>query len=74
MTKTEILKRIENTSKLQQKAIETVNELIESVSMSDAELVLAAVLHTANGCICDMMNNIALILCEMLSEKEDDHA
>lgn len=39
--------------------------------MSEDTIVLVSVLHTMNGCICDTLNNISLILCEMLLEEEN---
>lgn len=71
MTKTEILEKIVRTDKLQQIAIEEVNKVIRSVSMSDDGIALAAILHTMNGCLCDTLSILARILCEMLPEEED---
>lgn len=69
MTKAEILERIDGDAKLQKDAIEAVNKLLKSVSMSDDTVALAAILHTICGCMCDTMNTLALILCEMLPEE-----
>ena len=74
MTKTEILKKIENNVETQKDAVKVVNEVLKSVPMSDDAAVLGAVLHTMNGCMCDTMNTLALILCEMLPEKETEKA
>lgn len=69
MTKTEILEKIVHTDRLQQAAITEVNKVIKSVSMSDDAIALVAVLHTMNGCLCDTLSILALILCEMLPEE-----
>lgn len=68
MTKAEILEKIVHTDKLQQAAITEVNRVIRSVSMSDDATALAAILHTMNGCLCDTLSILALILCEMLPD------
>lgn len=70
MTKAEILKMIEGGAEAQKQAIEMVNKVLESVSVSDDTLVLASILHTMCGCFCDTMNNLSLILCKMLPEEE----
>lgn len=74
MTKAEIFKRIEDGAKVQTEVIKVVNELFKSVSLSADTAVLAAILHSINSSICDTMNNLALILCEMLPEEEDYNA
>lgn len=74
MTKAEILERIDGSVKAQKDAIVVVNELLKSVSMSGDAAVLAAILHTMTGCICDTMNNLSLILCEMMPEDAPEKA
>lgn len=69
MTKAEIIKTIEGSMKGQKEAVSVVNKLLKSVSMSEDTVMLVSVLHTMNGCICDTLNNISLILCEMLPEE-----
>lgn len=74
MTKAEILEKIVHTDRLQQAAITEVNKVLKSVSMSDDAIALAAILHTMNGCLCDTLSILALILCEMLPEKAPEKA
>lgn len=74
MTKAEILEKIVHTDRLQQAAITEVNKVIKSVSMSDDAIALAAILHTMNGCLCDTLSILALILCEMLPEPTPEKA
>lgn len=74
MTKAEIRKTIEGTMKGQKEAVSLVNKLLKSVSMSEDTVMLVSVLHTMNGCICDTLNNISLILCEMLHEEAPEKA
>lgn len=69
MTKTEILEKIEDSAKKQCEAVSVANDLIKSVSMSEDTIALVSVLHTMNGCVCDTLNNISLILCEMLPKE-----
>ena len=69
MTKAEIFKMIVNTEKNQCEGLKAVNHLINSVSMSNDTSILAAILLTINNSICSTMNNLALILCEMLSDE-----
>lgn len=74
MTKTEILEKIGHTDRLQQAAITEVNRVLRSVSMSNDATALAAILHTMNGCLCDTLSILALILCEMLPEPTPEKA
>lgn len=68
MTKSEIFEMIENTEKKQYECIKAVNDMIKSVSFSNDTAILASILLTLNNNICLTMNNLALILCEMLSD------
>ena len=68
MTKAEIFEMIENTEKRQCEVLKAVNDLVNSVSISNDTAVLASILLTLNDSICSTMNNLALILCEMLSD------
>ena len=67
MTKAEIFKMIENTEKRQGEVLKAVNDLVNSVLISNDTSILAAILLMLNDSICSTMNNLALILCEMLS-------
>ena len=69
MTKAEIFEMIENTEKKQYEWIKAVNDLVNSVSISNDTAILASILLTLNNSICSTMNNLALILCEMLSDE-----
>ena len=69
MTKAEIFEMIENTEKKQYEWIKAVNDLIKPVSFSNDTAILAAILLTLNSSICNTMNNLAMILCEMLSDE-----
>ena len=69
MTKAEIFEMIENTEKKQCECLKAVNHLINSVSMSNDTAILAAILLTLNNSIFSTMNNLAMILCEMLSDE-----
>lgn len=74
MTKTEIHEMIEGSMKAQKDAVGVVNEMLKAVSINADTAVLASILHTMTGCICDTMNNLALILCEMLPEPTPEKA
>ena len=69
MTKAEIFEMIENTEKRQCEVLKAVNDLIKSVSISNDTSILGSILLTLNSSICSTMNNLALILCEMLSDE-----
>ena len=68
MTKAEIFEMIENTEKKQCEVLKAVNDLVNSVSISNDTSILAAILLTLNNSICSTMNNLAMILCEMLHD------
>ena len=74
MTKAELIEMIEGSVKAQKDAVGAVNEILKAVSINADTLVLASILHTMTGCICDTMNNLALILCEMLPEPTPEKA
>lgn len=69
MTKTELFNRIKRTSEDHYEEIKDVNELIREFPISNDTALLLAILQVINANICNTMNNLALILCEMLPDE-----
>lgn len=74
MTKTDILKRIEEQVNAQTKQSDQTYKLLQSLSVGADATVIGAVLTTINATIFDTMTTLALILCELMTEEEDYNA
>ena len=69
MTKDEIVEMFENTAKKHCQGLNALNDMINSVSISNDTAILASVLLLLDGSIFSTMNNLAMIMCEMLSDE-----
>ena len=74
MTKKEILDRIEMQCAAQKEINKTLNALSKLPTVSADVTVLGARIGAINATIFDTMSTLALILCEMLPEKETEKA
>lgn len=66
MTKAEVLKRIDEQMDAQHRVSEKLFELTSLPSIDADTTVIVSAILTINSTICDTMNTLALILCEMM--------
>lgn len=74
MTKSEILERLEKITANNDDAGKSVCKVLKMDSVSPDSVAIASALLMVSGNIVDTMNTLALILCEMLPEKETEKA
>ena len=74
MTKSEILERLEKITANNDDARKSVCKVLKMDSVSPDSVAIASALLMVSGTMVDTMNTLALILCEMLPEKETEKA